>query len=564
MKPLAIVILVFFITTTSCKKQVVISGESYTAMVEAAYQLSVDKDSLQQVDALEMYENAFAKFPDSITDYSIYEASVVASQIKAFDKAFSYLERTAKLVEDEMGFPGWDYILGEYADEDYKNLMQDSRWLALYETALNDRKQFFERLKAEEKEFFNSRKNEDTAIFEANELYQHLKTSNNYLSKKQQNYSIAFKINDTTSTSYFVHLPKSYTPSKKYTVLFYLHGAVRGNALSVFETKLNLMYDNRRYTKRADANNVILVFPKGNKDFNWMLKDDGFFMVPEIVKQLKKALNIDDNKVFISGHSNGATGSFSYLMKQPTAFAGFYGFNTYPKVFTGGAFIKNVLSRSFINFSTDQDYYYPPNANDSLNVLMTDLKADYKDHRYNGFPHWFPAFEASEPAYDILFDDLLHRKRQPFPKTIQWEFDDNAYGTMDWISNATLDTVRAKKGWHKTLNFDIVKWLKLDKKDSMVTVDVARKAFDFPRASGKIVASYEANQFTVTASRIGAFSIAISPEMVDLNTPVKVVLNGTLVFDKVLTYDKQFMLEQWHANRDRSQLWVNYIRVIIE
>ncbi|WP_218701178.1 hypothetical protein [Olleya sp. HaHaR_3_96] len=147
---------------------------------------------------------------------------------------------------------------------------------------------------------------------------------------------------------------------------------------------------------------------------------------------------------------------------------------------------------------------------------------------------------------------------------MEWEFDDDAYGTMDWISNAKLDTAKAKASWHKTMNFDIVKWLKLDKKDSVVTVDVAQKAFDFPRASGKIVTDYEANQFTVTTSRIGAFSIAISPEMVDLNAPVRVVLNGALVFDKVLTYDKQFMLEQWHANRDRSQLWVNYIHVNVE
>ena len=66
MKPFAIVILILFITATSCKKQVVIPEESYTAMVEAAYQLSVDKDSLIQVEALEMYETAFTKFPDSI------------------------------------------------------------------------------------------------------------------------------------------------------------------------------------------------------------------------------------------------------------------------------------------------------------------------------------------------------------------------------------------------------------------------------------------------------------------------------------------------------------------
>jgi len=47
-------------------------------------------------------------------------------------------------------------------------------------------------------------------------------------------------------------------------------------------------------------------------------------------------------------------------MNQPTPFAGFYGFNTQPKVFTGGTFVENIKNRSFINFSTDQDYYFHP------------------------------------------------------------------------------------------------------------------------------------------------------------------------------------------------------------
>ena len=81
-----------------------------------------------------------------------------------------------------------------------------------------------------------------------------------------------------------------------------------------------------------------------------MTSDDGFFMIPKIVRTIKQSINIDDNKVFIAGHSNGATGTFSYLMKEPTMFAGFYGFNTHPKVYTGGTFIENTSNRSFINF----------------------------------------------------------------------------------------------------------------------------------------------------------------------------------------------------------------------
>jgi predicted peptidase len=46
-------------------------------------------------------------------------------------------------------------------------------------------------------------------------------------------------------------------------------------------------------------------------------------------------INIDDNRVLITGDFNGATGSSSNPMKQPSSFAAFYGFNTRPSVARG-------------------------------------------------------------------------------------------------------------------------------------------------------------------------------------------------------------------------------------
>jgi len=292
-----------------------------------------------------------------------------------------------------------------------------------------------------------------------------------------------------------------------------------------------------------------------------MTSDDGFFMIPEIIKRLKTTININDNKVFISGHSNGSTGSFSYVMKQPTPFAGFYGFNTQPKVYTGGTFVENILNRSYINFSTDQDYYYPPNANDSLNKLMDSIHADYKDFRYNGFPHWFPQFDESEPAYKILFSDLIKRKRNPFPKKINWEFDDNNYGNIDWITNIKLDTLAQKAEWHKNLNFKINKWLGYDKNDSLISKSVDKKAFDFPRKSGKIIAEYQDNIFRIKTSRIKYFRVNLSPEMVNLKKKIKVYINGKLYFKKKLKYNREFMLQNFKNTKGRKQIWINFIEL---
>lgn len=517
------------------------------------------KDSTGHRTAFQLYEEAFHKFPDSIDDLGRYKASVLASNLKEFDKAFKYLEPLANKKFDEDGYPGWSYILGKFSEDEYKNLLKEEKWSLLRSRAEENKKIFFEELNELQKEFFKVKPASFDGLKEE-ALFERIRTYNPYMPKKHRDYSISFPINDSVKTSYFVHLPEKYDSKTRCPVLLFLHGAVYHNSLSEYQVAgANLEGWNRYYTKYAKRDDVILVFVSGSAKYNWMHPDDGFFMIPEIVKQIKKSINIDDNKIFISGHSNGATGSFSYLMKNPNLFAGMYGFNTQPKVFTGGTFVENIKNRAFVNFSTDQDYYYPPKANDSLTMLMQTIDADYKDFRYNGFPHWFPEFDESEPAYQILFEDLKQRKRNPYPKEITWEFDDNAYGNIDWLSEMKLDTLSAKAKWHQNKNFAIKEWLRYDKNDSLVIDKVDKKAFDFPRKSGKVVASYKDNVFEVKTSHIKSFRIYISPEMVDLRSKIKVYVNDELVFNKKVGYDTHFMMKNFKEQRDRKQLWVNYI-----
>ncbi|MCO4304943.1 alpha/beta hydrolase-fold protein [Riemerella anatipestifer] len=551
-------IVLFFILLSSVSE----AQENYSKLTQKALKTMWDaKDEEGYKKALEMYEEAFKIYPDSIEDVGLYKAAVLASELKNYDKAFQYLDSLVDIKKDNI-FIGWSSITGNYSENEYKNLLSDPRWQILKTKAEKNKKQFYDELKKQENEFYDVNLTNLNNIKDTQILYEKIKKDIPYKSKNKRNYSISFKINDTIKTSFFIHLPQNYNPNQKYALLFFLHGAVRHNALTDYQlAQWNLGGWNRFYTKYAAQNDVILVFPKGGQQYNWMTPDDGFFMIPEMLKLIKKAINVDDDKVFISGHSNGATGSFSYLMKQPTQFAGFYGFNTYPKNFTGGTFVENIKNRSFINFSTDQDYYYPPNANDDFTKLMNEIKADYKEYRYNGFPHWFPEFDESEAAYKILFSDIKNRKRNSFPNEISWEFDNDKYGKADWISEIKLDTIQAKKEWHKELNFRINKWLDYNEKDSLITQNVDIKAFDFPRKSGKIKATYEDNTFRVETSCIKSFSINISPEMVDLDKKVKVYINGELNFNGKVKYNREFMLQNFENNHDRKQIWVNRIKL---
>jgi pimeloyl-ACP methyl ester carboxylesterase len=394
------------------------------------------------------------------------------------------------------------------------------------------------------------------------DLYNQIKTYNSYPRISSQLISMQIKLNDTLHNSFLVVLPKNYHEKHRYPLLFFLHGAVQGNTrVWEYSDGEDTSGWNRYYTKFADRHNVIMVYPNGNRDYNWMSPDKGFFMVPAILKQIKNVVNVDDEKVFISGHSNGATGAFSYAMKQPSAFAGFYGFNTRPRVATGGTYVRNLLNRSFFNVSTDQDYYYPPSANDSLNHLMKMLGADYQDHRFNGFPHWFPAFHESEPAFKLLFDDLVKRKRNSFRSALQWECDDTKYGRCDWISITSLDTLAKRANWHIPSNFQINKWVLLNKSDEPVVRDTSLQAFNYKKRSGALRATYQKNTFKIESSRVGRIRIYISPDMVDIRKEITIWLNGAVHFKAMVRYRPEVIWNEFTSTLDREAIWIDYIDI---
>ncbi|MGV0924324.1 alpha/beta hydrolase-fold protein [Empedobacter tilapiae] len=542
-----------FIIITFLSTQI-FSQETYSNLISKAENLiEEDKKDL----ALDYYTKAFNLHKDSINSFDLYDAAELSNEINQATQCFDFLEKLVK--KNSKPFPGWYFILDKDSRIKFKNLLKDNRWLNLVETSNKISKKFYDSIQLTNDEFFRTKKSSNVDINDKEKLYKSLRNSSSYLSKKEQNYSIFFPINDTLKSSYFIHLPKNYNPNKKYTMLIFLHGAVNYNELRTFSTDDNLKGWNRFYTKYANKHDVILVFPQADKNYNWLTSDKGFYMIPEIIRQIKSTINVDDNKVFLTGHSNGASGSFNYLVKQPTSFAGFYGFNTQPIVRTGGTFIQNILNRSYINFSTDLDYYFPPQANDDLTALMQSLNIDYKDYRYNGYPHWFPEFNGSEAAYKILFDDLMNRKRNPFPKKLIWETDDVKYGKVDWIEITKLDTISTKKEWQKNYNFKITKWLEYDDNDSLQIKDVDKMAFNFPRKSGLIKAIYSKNRFDIETSSVKSFRLYISPEMINLSKKLKIYANNKLIYNQKVDYNPFFMKENFNKNIDKEQVWINSI-----
>ncbi len=86
--------------------------------------------------------------------------------------------------------------------------------------------------------------------------------------------------------------------------------------------------------------------------------DDRFFMVFDIVRQLKKALNIDDNKIFV-------------------------------------------------NFSTDMDYYYPPQANEFEYDKTEEDKLAFHDKVKYNVPYMLKQFRKEYDKQQLWVNQIL-------------------------------------------------------------------------------------------------------------------------------------------------------------
>lgn len=130
--------------------------EPYYKLTAQASNIVKSQDSLNYGQASKQFLEAFAKYPDSIKDTDFYYASILYSELKERDKAFRYLTPLVAKETDDEGFPGWTFVLDSYAQDDYKNLLTDPRWTELTNSASIAKNQFFEKLNAQQTEFFDT------------------------------------------------------------------------------------------------------------------------------------------------------------------------------------------------------------------------------------------------------------------------------------------------------------------------------------------------------------------------------------------------------------------------
>jgi predicted esterase len=318
---------------------------------------------------------------------------------------------------------------------------------------------------------------------------------------------------DFDGTRYpFVYLiPETYDATRSYPVEFMLHGGV-----SRPEWGPGGEWWRRGYDSLKKEDRIVVVPAAWNAAFWWF--ENQADNLPSILRELKQTYNIDDNRVTLSGVSDGGTGAYFFAFKQSTEWAAFLPYIGHPGVLRNPQsgpgyklYFENLMSRPLYIVNGENDPLYPVSSIEPFISILQEANIDHvfraiEDGGHN--TNWLP---DEQPMIEQF---KLDNPRDPFPNQLRWVTDrSDRYNRNLWMRIEEL----AVEG-----------------------------------QAGIMTVSRQGNSFTVTAESVVAFTLLLSPEQVDFSEEVHVVVNGRPLFIGKVEQDMNTLLDWVVRDRDKS------------
>lgn len=327
---------------------------------------------------------------------------------------------------------------------------------------------------------------------------------------------------DGTEFPYMVFIPESYDPKQTYAVEFVLHGGVGRPKPEPGENFWQRSFD------RIGQDGRITVVPSSWQETFWWA-DSQADNLPAILRNLKQRYNIDENRVTLTGISDGGTGAYFYAFKQPTEWAAFLPYIGHPGVLrnpqSGGGYrlyFENLMGKPLFIVNGENDRLYPAASLSSFIQILEDENVDHIWRVIEGGGHnteWLPEELAAIEQFKA------NNARDPFPDSVQWVADrTDRYNRNHWIR---VD---------ETAEENTPSLLKVDR---------------------------DGNRFVVDARGVNQFTLLLNPEEVDFGSPISVQANGELVFSGLVEQKKITLLQWALQDLDRTALVTAELNITI-
>jgi len=265
--------------------------------------------------------------------------------------------------------------------------------------------------------------------FGVSEIASRLRSGRVYSNEVARGWSVYYsECLDGAARPYHVFVPQSYDPAVPVPVLFDLHGAVSRAEPYPVES---LTRRRTLWEPTASEEGWILVVPHGDSGATWWSEAGRANLLAQLAF-LKHRYNVDENRVFLSGFSDGGTGALWMGFHDATAWAGFVDIYGHPVIAGYGpyqTYPRNLLNRPIRASNGTYDEMYPAGEIRLYVDQLLDLGIDI-DWTAHPTGHDIEAVDLERPAVVSFIERV---ERDPHPTRAIWESSDVAVGRCDWV-----------------------------------------------------------------------------------------------------------------------------------
>lgn len=402
---------------------------------------------------------------------------------------------------------------------------------------------------------------------DADSAYRLISNYSQYPELKQTGYDYTYYYTDAVygKIPLHVYIPGTYKNTQKTPCVLLLHGAVGRSHFSDIDSTGagddDVLFDELK------AHNYIVVRPiaDAHREFDWVVSRQGtgdtysinhtFRVLVNIIVSLKMVLNIDDDKVFAMGHSDGSDGAVGLGVYSPDVFAGVIAYNSMlNNLFARDFYIRNIQNRPMYLVHSSLDNLRPMKLTRAIvdSLLKFDNDILYKE--YIGYNHYDKHLDKDLP---LACEYMKGISRNPFQSRANWETaHSDIYSSCDWLKVTGINKASPNAMWYAPFNI-----IASSTRQGQV---IGYQYYNRLDKSAAVKAAYYNNVFSIQTSRVTEIELLISPIMVNLENPVTVIVNGKQVYNKKVKPDKIFLLDNFKINADRNAVWVNSISVKVE
>jgi hypothetical protein len=345
---------------------------------------------------------------------------------------------------------------------------------------------------------------------------------------------------------YELVVPENYDPARRYQLRVQLHGGVMMREASQPRGRGGR---GGRGGGPLEGAEQIYVLPTAWRDAPWWSRVQ-VDNLDAILDSVKRTYNVDENRVVLSGVSDGASGLYYVAMKDTTPFASFLPLNGFLMVMANDQlaidsdlFPTNLLNKPFFIVNGGQDPLYPIRTVQPFVDHLRDsgVVVDYHPRPEAGHnTAWWP--EMKEP-----FEAFVRaHPRDPLPAMLTWEATDRDLPSRaHWL---VIDRVRPPAAGDTAMPRDLNLF-------SGTGPNLGRELFPRSRPSGRVDLTRRGNAIEMFTRGVAELTLLLSPDVFDLSQPIVVTANGQVVSDARVEPSLPALVKWAARDNDRTMLF---------